>query len=797
MNSTEDLVSQARSISEAERQGILRAIPEVELHRQLKALFGKMEPEYIVEVTHGTKEYGKDLVLVRTDKFETRVIGVVVKRGDIKGTSAGDVDDILQRIKLVSAKEMSHKEAEVVSQIEQAATIPAELKCKLNELKVDDVYVVIAGEIGLNAQKRLRAERPSHVQLYDLGWLVDNFTEFYPQVFFNGRAQDFIQLEIYKLQSSSFMQQKGKNLTEYYVEPTFMPCNMTLDLDPEQIAGLGELPNLPFQKLTEIMAQKGRILILGDPGSGKSAALAKLALDQLHEASAQLRKDVGKDVGIPVLVTAQELLKIGVTDDLIGIRVEDPTLAPTGLSVRCLLVDGLDELPRSERVPVLKKATDLATLNRCPVIVASRRLGDIQAVSSGTYTKYEILPFNPGEAMRLFKHLAPDDLLEPLSEGLQRINLQIPLFPLSLMLLIRVVQDRREVPASATELYTLFLESALGKYDRDKGIDVLFEYHVKGNFLAHLAYSEFFEKDRLAVPHEDFDTFLDAYATEYALNRERLASFLSEVERAGILNLGDEVEFRHRTFLDYFVARYMFDSRDEIQNVDDKIVELYYSTFWGDVAFFYIGLKTDLKDVLLDKLLEHETKQLSGLMDKMMIGRLLQAGWDSPASIKSRGLKGAVDAAEPLRQILLGIPKDRNRLIPEIYTDFIMLFLADTSFSSRFLQQQLSEQFAAEISRDTAEALPRAILILWAEQRLLTFDEIHLAIESCTKLLRGGPSLPAKEEARCLLLLRFIGRRDRELDQVIRKKLTKLKKAYPDVFRKLLPPQRSRRALHK
>ena len=71
-------------------------------------------------------------------------------------------------------------------------------------------------------------------------------------------------------------------------------------------------------------------------------------------------------------------------------------------------------------------------------------------------------------------------------ESLEKIQAQILLVPLSLMLLVELVEEHREVPASVTELYDRFFDMALGREDREKGIEVLFDYHIKKKFLAEL-----------------------------------------------------------------------------------------------------------------------------------------------------------------------------------------------------------------------------------------------------------------------------------------------------------------------
>jgi hypothetical protein len=109
---------------------------ETDLHTFLKELFQAMQPDYTVEITHGTQEFGKDLVIVKVDNFTKEIIGVVVKRGRINGKTLGDVDDLKSRTKTVLSKGDEKTLGEIRSQIEQALTHPAETKSILADLPV-------------------------------------------------------------------------------------------------------------------------------------------------------------------------------------------------------------------------------------------------------------------------------------------------------------------------------------------------------------------------------------------------------------------------------------------------------------------------------------------------------------------------------------------------------------------------------------------------------------------------------------------------------------------------------------
>ena len=94
-----EITREAKSLSKEQRKTILTSFPETDLHTDLKSLFERMEPNYLVEITHGPNELGKDLVILRKDKFSADAVAVIVKQGDIRGKTLGDVDDVKKAAK--------------------------------------------------------------------------------------------------------------------------------------------------------------------------------------------------------------------------------------------------------------------------------------------------------------------------------------------------------------------------------------------------------------------------------------------------------------------------------------------------------------------------------------------------------------------------------------------------------------------------------------------------------------------------------------------------------------------------
>ena len=171
MNPQKELVQQAKLLTKTKRQEILTSYSEIQLHKHLKSLFEQMEPNYLIAITHGVNELGKDLVIVKMDKLGVDVTAVVVKVGDIKAKTAGVVDQVKSEVTAILRSPMDKKLQEIASQVSQALEHPAEIPTIFNTLPVTKVMVIVAGEFSQHARKRLVAEVQLNLEdIHGINW---------------------------------------------------------------------------------------------------------------------------------------------------------------------------------------------------------------------------------------------------------------------------------------------------------------------------------------------------------------------------------------------------------------------------------------------------------------------------------------------------------------------------------------------------------------------------------------------------------------------------------------------------
>ena len=450
----------------------------------------------------------------------------------------------------------------------------------------------------------------------------------------------------------------------------------------------------------------------------------------------------------------------------------------------------MDEIPSNLRSKAIDRATQFSQEFGCSIIVASRKVETIKNPFA-QYSKFELLPFDFGRALNFFKKLVSDGkLLSVLTDGLEKIRFQIIMTPLSLTLLVDIAENYKEIPASVTELYDRFTDIALGRFDKEKGIEVLFEYEIKKRFLAELAFVGFLERDRLEMPKSEFDEFVASYGQLYMMDDSRLQMFILEIERSGMLTLGQVITFCHRSFLDYFAAYSVFLRQQEIDDLDRLLAHLYFTDGWGEVTFFYVGLKREISTATIATILSFNKEGLVSDIDKFLVGRLLQAGWHSLSETKVSAIEQSLPFAPVIRQALLEAATKQAVDFPEIFGDFLVLALCDLGLASGFLQREEMSLFARLSGQPDVKSLYSSLLLLWATRRFMPPDEIRLAINQLLDDMSQATSLTSSEQARMLLICTAIETQDKTTTGAIKRKLHRLRSRNPELFRNLLPHTR-------
>lgn len=763
-----------KRLSENTKGDILRGINEATLRGGVKELLQKMEPSSYVEIYHGQDEYGKDLVMIRKSPFGDESVGIVVVRGNIRTRSSGLIDKIK-------------------SQVEQCFLHPAFLKTVKGPVNISSVWVMVAGMLSKGANTRLTTEIPRpNVNTYDLRWLVDNFTKYYPYVFFESRVSQYIEDKIKELEGEHIIVDKKWALTDYYVPQSIGTLDRMIEISPEAVFSIIKDVTSTSMLKSEIKPGK-KLLIAGEPGVGKSTAMNKLAIDLLSDSLESATRKKPEQLQIPLLIKARDFIEIKDLGQLLN-KLGPSEDIRSRFVVNALIVDGLDEVPGELREELVDKAIGFADSLKAALLITSRKV-DFVRRESLKLSKRELLPMEFGQAMTLFNRLVKDKKkLFSLKEGLQKIAGQLSMTPLALLLLIELVEANKEIPASITLLYNKFFDIALGLEDRaQKGLELLFDPEIKRTFLEVLAFEKYFKENRDRISKEEFKQFIEDYAKGFDWDVDRLKIFVSEIERAGLLDRRDQVSFAHATFLDYFIASRIYNIREDIDGLNDYLADIYFDSWWHDVVFYYAGLKKFLAKEFIDNILESDKVVINDLttnVAKVLMGRLLQAAWQTKPGIKEYGINKSLDFCGGVRDCFLGIAEKHYPSMPLIYSDLYTMIICETAYGSMHLWNQEKKLIESYMESPSHEVIFKALKLIWANRDRIPKDEKDYLVGKLyekslllTRTSEEANSLFTKN----LLFLKILVSEDEAVFKTIEKRIAREYKLNPVLFNRLLP----------
>ena len=400
--------------------------------------------------------------------------------------------------------------------------------------------------------------------------------------------------------------------------------------------------------------------------------------------------------------------------------------------------------------------------------------------------------------LQQFSHLVKDKKkLESLKDGLTEVQGQMLLTPLTLLLMIDLVNANNEIPSSVTLLYNKFFDLALGSEDKArKNLDILFNPEIKKGFLEELAFKEFFNKNRDRINKTEFDGFLDSYAKQQQWDADELKHFALEIERAGILEIKDYVNFTHATFLDYFIALNIYENREDIDNLNDYLSKLYFDEWWYDVVFYYAGLKKKIQKSLITKLVNYDDGHMDDIgksVSKVLVGRLLQAAWQTDGDNKTYGMQKSLENCDKVREAFLEFTKKRYGNMPTIYSDFYVLLICQTAYGSRHLLNQSRSLINRFLEESNQEATHKAIQLLWANKDKFSAEEkeniVNKLFDATIKAPRNS-DLDETVYSKNLIFLKVLLSGEGSTFKAIEKRLTRQYKIRPAVFGRLLPEQK-------
>lgn len=603
----------------------LRKLNEAEFREDvLIPLLKKMGYEKVRE-RHGTQEYGKDITFYESSKLSNTYYAVVAKAGKISGAASGN-----------------RNLSTINTQIDQAFMIPFEDVEDKKKHHIDRVIVWTTDSISNNAQKQILAQSSTRyrpVDFKDGQATIELLEKYYPAFFtirdpivseyYNRAKGNYAVLEDLRTLGTS---ENSRPLSIIFVPPTFS------EITEIKI----EKNHLKYKKdknkwyLNQIEVISDNLILTGDAGSGKTTVLRKLFLSVIKNNEKESKREP-----IPILVRIKKFdfslenpIQKLIKDELERFNCQDlsdelASHLTTGSIA--IFLDGLDELETKEKIDKafhnIKHFSE--TYKKVKIIITSRHVFLLEEMlNMPNFRMFRINELEPtqmvkfvenwyGQGTELCRKLVDIIIKKQSLKGL-------PATPLTLALIAILHESSpwKEAPANKTELFSKYIELALGRWDASKDISVQFEYSIKKFILQQISW-DMHERNEVEINFDDFETLIDLLAEEYGLRLD-IDVFCKEViERSELLfkTHKNSYEFKHRSFQDYFVGLEINRQPNSTEIIASKFLE----PWWYPAIFFAGGLTPDHEEYIQAILEKGPPPRPKSLFYAKNLGELVQA----------------------------------------------------------------------------------------------------------------------------------------------------------------------------
>ncbi|MFF1376000.1 NACHT domain-containing protein [Streptomyces sp. NPDC058308] len=344
----------------------------------------------------------------------------------------------------------------------------------------------------------------------------------------------------------------------------------------------------PGVDLNEVISSSHRVVILGDPGGGKSTLSLKLAFDIARNGFP------GSSAVTPFLVVLRDYTRefeagkatmLQYLEDLCkspyNVEPESGFVEYALSSGRAFIIfDGLDELiDTALRRRVVELVESFAyKYPMTPILVTTRKVGYEEApLDEALFTPVQLAQLNEADVQSYAdKWFSLDSTIEKnrreeLSRSFytdSRFVADLTRNPLMLSLMCGIYASENYIPANRPDVYKKCAELLFDKWDKQRGIvtPLPFDAHVKHaiNSLAYSIYSN--PEKQSGLTRDQLIRFVTGFLLEKRFEDEDEAEAAASqfvdfcTGRAWVLsNVGSDAAqelygFTHRTFLEYFAA---------------------------------------------------------------------------------------------------------------------------------------------------------------------------------------------------------------------------------------------------
>lgn len=360
---------------------------------------------------------------------------------------------------------------------------------------------------------------------------------------------------------------------------------------------------------SDVIQENLRLLIIGDPGAGKSTSLQGITYTYAEQILSSTQKELPVPIYLELIWYNNSLLKLIATcfreND---VKCDEETITDWIEKEKFIfLLDGFDELDKHKPSKCLKEIKQLIASSReSQFVVASRKIEHLKDFQNLHFKKVEVKPLSDSQIELFIENYLGKEKGSKLLKELEKNNLlKEARNPLILWFMILEFQrEESQISINKGMLFKNVIEHRfLEHWERKHAKDDNQRYtDLKITILSQLAFSMIEKGNSVKIKEEKAEEIIYSLLKEGRRDYKELGDTIKEQLLAShiLIKVGTQVSFWHKSFRDYFAALELLKlfSRDP-----EEFVKQYVTKRWEESILFLVGIMDDPSD-FVDRLVQ-------------------------------------------------------------------------------------------------------------------------------------------------------------------------------------------------